>query len=497
MAMITVKHLTFQYESIDDPLFQDVSFSIDTNWNCGLIGNNGNGKTTLLNLLCKKLSGTGTVDCPVPVEIFPYAIADPSRVTTDVLEDVSGAQPWQIQKECARLELRSDLLWQPFETLSQGEKIRCMLAALFLKEGAFVLLDEPSNHLDEKGKQILGAYLKSKRGFLLVSHDRKLLDDCVDHVVALTPQGVDVRKGNFSAWHLDHENMLAKDRAENERLRHEIKRLEASARMAGSWSNAKEKQKIGAADKGFVGHKAAKLMKRSKAIEARKEKAVEEKRKLIKSDEQPETLRIQTRDYKKSTLMHLTRVRVVYETWSTPSQTFSIGQGERIRLCGANGSGKSSLLKAIVGQCPYEGTIEASADLTVSYVAQTVEEAQGSIERYIARYAIDRTLFMTILRKFGFSRAELTHPLEALSAGQRRKIMLARSLCESAHLYVWDEPLNDLDIDSREQIEHMLQESGYTMLFVEHDTMFSQSVATKEIDFDEKTNEEVHIQKTM
>lgn len=104
---------------------------------------------------------------------------------------------------------------------------------------------------------------------------------------------------------------------------------------------------------------------------------------------------------------------------------------------------------------------------------------------------------MTILRKFGFSRAELTHPLEALSAGQRRKIMLARSLCESAHLYVWDEPLNDLDIDSREQIERMLQESGYTMLFVEHDTMFSQSVATKEIDFDEKTNEEVHIQKTM
>lgn len=109
----------------------------------------------------------------------------------------------------------------------------------------------------------------------------------------------------------------------------------------------------------------------------------------------------------------------------------------------------------------------------------------GLVISYVGQYAIDRTMFMTILRKLGFSRTELFHPLEQLSSGQRRKIMLARSLCELAHLFVWDEPLNDLDIEAREQLEEMLVSGNYTMLFVEHDQTFCEKIATEQIQFGE------------
>lgn len=485
MSMITVDHLSFSYESIDDPLFADVSFVLDTSWKCGLIGKNGAGKTTLLKLLDGSLDTNGMVHVPVPLKRFPFPVADPTLMTIDILTDACDTRSWQIEKECMKIGLRSDVLWQPFETLSPGEQVRAMLAALFADPKTFVFLDEPGNHLDVQGKALLASYLKTKHGFLVVSHDRHLLDECVDHILFIQNGQIEIRKGNYTSWHIDYENQLAKDRQENEQLRREIKRLEASARTSSQWSNAKEKEKIGAADKGFVGHKAAKLMKRSKSIEARKQKAIERKRGLVKNMEEQESLAIHSIPYKKDELVRFEEVFVKYENWSGMPQSFSICSGQHILLSGPNGSGKSSLLKALMNRISYEGKIFASSGLVISYVGQTCESVHGTIDEYIGQYAIDRTMFMTILRKLGFSRTELFHPLEQLSSGQRRKIMLARSLCELAHLFVWDEPLNDLDIEAREQLEEMLVSGNYTMLFVEHDQTFCEKIATEQIQFGE------------
>ena len=226
-------------------------------------------------------------------------------------------------------------------------------------------------------------------------------------------------------------------------------------------------------------------MKRSKSIEARKQKAIERKRSLVKNMEEQGSLAIHSITNKKEELIRFEEVFVKYENWSGMPQSFSIGSRQHILLSGPNGSGKSSLLKALMNRIPYQGKIFASSDLVISYVGQTCESVHGTIDEYIGQYAIDRTLFMTILRKLGFSRTELFHPLEQLSAGQRRKIMLARSLCEPAHLFVWDEPLNDLDIEAREQLEEMLVSGNYTMLFVEHDQTFCEKIATERIQFGE------------
>lgn len=171
--------------------------------------------------------------------------------------------------------MEEEALSQPFATLSHGEQTKLLLAALFCRDDPFLLIDEPTNHLDEHARAGIAAYLRSKSGFILVSHDRAFLDGCVDHILAINRTRIDLRQGNFSSW---YENKQREDRQEierNERLQADIRRLSAAARRTADWSEQAEKSKTGSRnsglrpDRGYIGHKAAKMMKRSKAIEQR------------------------------------------------------------------------------------------------------------------------------------------------------------------------------------------------------------------------------------
>ena len=151
-------------------------------------------------------------------------------------------------------------------------------------------------------------------------------------------------------------------------------------------------------------------------------------------------------------------------------------------LCGPNGSGKSSILKLLCGQdIPYTGTLELASRLTISYVPQDASGLRGGLRSYAADCGIDESLFKAILRKLGFERVQFEKDMGDFSAGQKKKVLLARSLCQSAHLYVWDEPLNYIDVLSRIQIEELLLAFRPTLLFVEHDRVFCEKIATKTI----------------
>ena len=484
MSLIQVSNLTFAYEGSYDPIFENVSFQIDTNWRLGFTGRNGRGKTTFLNLLLGRFPYHGSISASVSFSYFPYEIPDKSLLAVDVVEEIyPDYQYWQLSKEMNLLQLEEEALYRPFGTLSNGEQTKLMLAVLFLRENNFLLIDEPTNHLDIQGRQLVSRYLKSKKGFILVSHDRAFLDGCVDHILSINKANIEVCRGNFSTWYENKQRQDAFELSENEKLKREIRRLEGTAREKASWSDRAEATKIGSHvfDRGYVGHKAEKMMARSKAIEKRQNAAIEEKSKLLKNIERSDTLKMFQTPFHTKRLASLVDVSVCYgETPVCRSITFDIQQGDRIVLQGANGSGKSSIIKLICGEkIPYTGELRIGTGLTISYVPQDASHLRGRLSDFARKSGVDESLFLAMLAKLDVSKEQMEKDMSALSAGQKKKVLLARSICQPKHLHIWDEPMNYIDVISRMQIEELLLTFQPTILFVEHDKTFCERIATK------------------
>lgn len=482
MSMIRIENLTFSYPSSYDTIFDNVNFQIDTDWKLGFVGRNGRGKTTLLNLLLGKYEYSGKIISSVQFDYFPYPISDKKQMTEDILREVCPlAEEWELMRELSYLDVNADVLWRPFETLSNGEQTKVLLAALFLNEGHFLLIDEPTNHLDATAREKVSEYLKKKKGFILVSHDRRFLDGCVDHILSLNRANVEVQSGNFSSWIANFERQQEFELAQNTRLRKDISRLQKSAKRSAVWSDRVEASKRGAADKGYVGHKAAKMMKRSKAIEERKNQAIEQKSALLKNAETVDTLKIQPLEYHTNMLMSFSDVSVIYDGRQVCKPvTFELQSGERVIIDGKNGSGKSSLLK-LLSNYPIEhtGTVTIGSGLVISYVPQDTSHLKGRLSEFAEKNNLDESLFKAILRKMDFERVQFEKDIKDFSGGQKKKVLIAKSLCERAHLYVWDEPLNFIDVYSRMQIEQLIESFSPTMLLVEHDIAFRDAIATK------------------
>lgn len=493
MSLIQIDHLTFAYDGSYDDIFTDVSFQLDTDWKLGLTGRNGRGKTTLLRLLTGELHGQGRITAGVTFDYFPYPVADPQLPVQQAAESLApGCPPWQLLREFGRLGLEEDVFYRPLCTLSQGEQTKALLAALFAQPGHFLLIDEPTNHLDAAGRALVSRYLNSKKGFILVSHDRDFLDGCVDHMLALNRCDIEVQQGNFTTW--QHNRMLADqyELARNRQLRRDIGRLDAAARRTGAWADKVEAGKKGLdpvarggprADRGYIGHQAAKMMKRACAIQQRTEAAMEEKRGLLKNLEENEPLKLSPLAHHKPVLARLQDVSAWYgRVCACRGVSLEVRGGQRVALQGPNGCGKSTLLKLVCGQdIRHTGMVELAPGLIVSYVSQDTGFLQGSPAAWARECGLPAPLFLAILRKFGFDRVQFEKDMAAYSQGQKKKVLLARSLCQQAHLYVWDEPLNYVDVLSRIQLEELLLAARPTLLFVEHDQAFTRRVATHSI----------------
>ena len=490
MSLIQVENLTFSYPGSFDNIFEHVSFQMDTDWKLGFVGRNGRGKTTFLRLLLGQYEYGGTISASVEFDYFPYPVRDPKQSTEAVLREVCpDAEPWELLRELALLEVEEAVLARPYETLSGGERTKVLLAALFLKEGHFLLIDEPTNHLDARARQRVSAYLRRKKGFLLVSHDRRFLDGCVDHILALNRTGIEVRHGSFSSWMEDFQHRQEAELQQRETLQKDIRRLKQAARRTSDWSDRVEKTKYGSlnsglkVDRGFVGHKSAKMMKRAKSIEARQQRAVEEKEGLLKNRETAEALKLSPLVHYASALVSCTDLEIRYgEIRACGPVSLTVRQGERVALEGRNGCGKSSLLKLLAGQdLSYTGELSRASGLQISYVPQDTSHLRGSLADYAREQHIDESLFKAILRKMDFQRLQFEKDMADFSDGQKKKVLIAQSLCRQAHLYLWDEPLNFIDLYSRMQIEALLREFSPTMLFVEHDRAFQEAVATRTV----------------
>ncbi len=480
MTKITISNLSFSYYEKVTPIFKDLSLQLDSNWKLGLISRNGKGKTTFLKILSKQLDYHGVIQSALEFEYFPSKIENTELNCYEIFGD-----HWQLIKELNLLEFSVEALYRPYKTLSQGEQTKLQLASLFSKDHKFLLIDEPTNHLDSLGRSTIAKYLQSKSGFILVSHDRNILDQCVDHILALNRQKIQLVQGNFSSWYENKQLQDAYELKENDKLKREIHRLEVTAKEKAVWSDRKEATKIGygPCDRGYIGHKAAKMMKRSIAIEQRANLQVEEKKQLLKDLEVIEDLKIHPLIHHSNLLVKVDNLSINYDEKQifTPL-SFQIKQGGKYRLKGINGSGKSSILRILAeGKSNFCGSIDIAKQCIVSYICQDAIHLSGSLKSYEQKNEIDVPLFRAILHKLDFEKESYGILLENYSDGQKKKILIAKSLSEKAHLYIWDEPLNFIDVFSRIQIEKLLVQSNITCIFVEHDETFCERIATEEI----------------
>ncbi|MEG0854099.1 MAG: ATP-binding cassette domain-containing protein, partial [Angelakisella sp.] len=299
--------------------------------------------------------------------------------------------------------------------------------------------------------------------------------------------GIDLQKGNFSSWYYNKQLADSYELAENEKLKKSINHLTKAAKQTAAWSGEVEKTKYATRnsglrpDRGYIGHKAAKMMKRAKTTELRREREVEKKATLLKNIEETENLKITPLHYHKERLVLLDDVSICYgDKVVCQGVSFQLRQGQKLALQGRNGCGKSSILKLIKGEdISFSGRLERGSNLIISYVPQDSSFLRGSLTDYAMQCDIDESLFKAILRKLDFSRIQFEKDMENYSGGQKKKVLIARSLCEHARLYIWDEPLNFIDVFSRMQIEELLKQFSPTMLFVEHDRAFCETICSE------------------
>ena len=488
MSTIKIENLSFSYYGYVKPIFENVSFSFETNWKIGLIGRNGIGKSTLFKLLLNEETYQGKIIKDVEFIKFPPNITDTSKSGIELYKElISDGEEWKLFRELSLLNVDENLVYREFETLSKGEQTKILLAILFTREDGFLLIDEPTNHLDMHGRKIVSEYLKSKKGFLLISHDRDFLDGCINHVISINRNSIDIQSGNFTSW---YENKLMKDQFEiskNEKLRKDIKRLKEAARQCQIWSDKIENTKNGVKisgvkpDKGYIGHKSAKMMKRSKNLENRQNKAIEEKQNLLKDIETKENLLLHPLHHRKNPLISVGDLSSYYgEKQILSNVSFEIKQGDIVAIYGSNGSGKSTLIKILLGlNHEYTGEVNLASNLEISYIPQDTSDLTDSLNEYIHKQDVDETLCKTILIKLDFSRELFEMDMRNYSDGQKKKVLITVSLSKPAHLFVWDEPLNYIDVISRMQIEEIIKEAKPTLIFVEHDKRFVENVVNK------------------
>lgn len=476
---IEMKHVTFSYDTLDEALFYDVNLTFDTKWKLGLIGRNGRGKTTLLQLLMNKRPFSGEIFSDEEFVYFPQTIHDPTNITYYAIDEVTPVELWQLERECQLLGLSKELLWQPFEQLSGGEQTKVLLAALFCDDSRFPLLDEPTNHLDMKARTTVANYLKRKKGFIVVSHDRAFVDEVVDHLLVIEKSDLKLYKGDFTTYEQQKKLQDEFEMEHNRSLKSEIDRLQKTAREKADWANQREKP---SGNDPFGNAIAKRMNKRAKAIEKRTTEKVEEKTKLLKNIETVSDLTINCQFSHRNPVLRVRNFTLSYDGIPLfKPLTFEVLQGEQVAIVGPNGSGKTSLLSYLQGTFTGEvhGEVTMPQGLTQSAIRQQHQDNVGVLKDFADTQSIDYTLFLNNLRILGFGRDVFNIAIEQMSNGQQKKVEFSKSLGLPAELYIWDEPLNYLDVFNRQQIEAMLTRFKPTLLFVEHDYSFVKSVATK------------------
>ena len=518
MAKLELKDLSFYYDEFYHPVFEHVNLRLNSDWNLGLIGRNGKGKTTLLNLLSGELEpSSGKLERIGSISKFPYPYDKKYTNTLDVIKECIGKYATmeheleQLQKELEkgtdyldaycdlqehyanadgyemenRIEAEldqfgfsKDILERDFHTLSGGEQTCMFIIALFLRKDPFVMLDEPTNHLDVEKRGLLCEYLKKKNGFILVSHDYEFLDQVVDHILAINKADITLEQGNYSTW---KRNMMQKEEYERklqEELIKEISALEQRAEKSRDWSGIGNKQKYPFACHARTNGTRA-YMRMAKRSEQKILDDIEQKKTLLRNVEEEKDLSILNQMKIEESIIRLEGFNFSYDKKPLIENLYlSVEPGDRVWIQGKNGAGKSTLLKIIMGELDNSDVYYVEG-VKIAYASQIPKWDSGDIVDLIKPE--EKELFDKMCDAFDLPEDKYTRPLETFSSGELRKIDLARALSQSSDLLILDEPLNYMDYLFKAQLKKAITDQELTLIFVEHDREFGKAIATKTV----------------
>jgi ABC transport system ATP-binding/permease protein len=473
IALITLNgvHLAYGHH----PLLDGADLAIQASERIGLIGRNGAGKSSLLRLLDgRTLPDDGAINIAGHVRVATVEQEPSLDETLTIEETVMGeydpdSEDWgrasRVRALIDKLELPPDAR---VGTLSGGMRKRVALISAIANDPTLLLLDEPTNHLDLDGIAWLEATLKQWPGSaIIITHDRQFLDLVATRIVELDRGQLLSFPGNFTDWQGHKAQWLESQRLENARFDKLLAQEEVWIRKGVEARRTRNEGRV-------------RRLERLRVERADRRERQGNVQLALDAGQRSGKLVAELVDVSKSF-----GDRCVIKNYST-----TIMRGDRIGLIGPNGAGKSTLLKLILGTLePDSGTVKLGTNLSVAYFDQmrsqldenaTLADVINPGSEWI-EIGGTRKHVMSYLGDFLFAPARAQSPVKSLSGGERARLLLARLFARPANILVLDEPTNDLDIETLELLEELLQDYPGTVLLVSHDRTFLDNVVTQTI----------------
>jgi ATPase subunit of ABC transporter with duplicated ATPase domains len=510
--MIAINGLTKHYG--DRTLFEDVSLQLNAGERYGLVGANGSGKTTFLNIVTgAEEASSGTVSIPKRLRLgvlrqdqFLYeneqilnvtlmgnpelwdAMVERDKLLANAHEEFDADKYSELEDTILRhdgytaearaaeilegLGLPAVIHRSPLSTLSGGFKLRVLLAQVLASNPDVLLLDEPTNHLDILSIRWLEGFIREFSGpVVVISHDHKFLDGVATHILDVDYQDVIMYRGNYSAF-------VELKKAERERKEKDI---------AGQQSQIDAQME-------FVARFKAKASKARQAQSKLKmvERAMEEMEELPVSSRRWPTFRIQEHRHSGRDVLKIKGVKKSYgEKQVLHGVDLTVQRGDRLAIMGPNGIGKSTLLKIAMGVVDAdEGEAEWGYETHVGYFAQDhhedLDKLDQTAEEWVSQFCPDKGVGFVRghMAMMLFTGDDPKKKLSALSGGEAARLVFTKIAIERPNVLVLDEPTNHLDLESIEALVEGLQAYTGTLILVSHDRWFIEQLATRIVDIE-------------
>lgn len=476
-------------------VLKNVNFDIATGERVGLVGCNGAGKTTLVNIIAGEIEADGgTLLWHTKSVNIGYLRQESAYVRSRLCEESIK----DYLHTSSQLSLKKVYEWDEvrLKHLSSGEKTKLALAQIWSMNPDFLILDEPTNHLDYEGVKWLIKELKRYRGTILViSHDRYFLDECVTKIIEVERSHLQEYRGNYSFYR--EEKKRRYDSQLNLYLEQkEIKRkIDDQINNLKNWSERAHrdapKKAIASGNKmggkEFLRAKAKKMdiqvKSRINKLEKIEIEGVEKPQKEIKID-----FKLKSAEFKGIRIIEASGITKAFNSKQLFNESsFYVQRGEKVGIVGKNGCGKTTLLKLLMGtQKVDKGEIFLSSSAKLGYLSQDIDHLdleKKMIDYLQIKSRQDRIRIQTLLIKMGFSEDMLSQSLGSLSLGELTRLRMIELIIYACDLLILDEPLNHLDLNSREKLEEVLADYNGTLLLVSHDRYMMEKICDKVLVF--------------